>query len=818
MAKKRIPGAGGPNLPKPKKKPVARKKKPRAKVVRGGRNKSQSLFGVVWGYLSLFIPTFNKGKATSKSKRKNKKKDSNSKFSKFRRWFFTAPVLAQTSSVLLTLLIMFSILMTYFAYDMPSISELNAPREKHGIQIKDSKGNIIARYGDIYGDYLGFDDLPTELVGAVLATEDRNFFYHFGLDPIGIARAMFVNIKSGRFSQGGSTITQQLAKNIFLSSERTLKRKIQEMFLSFWLESKFSKQEILSIYLNKVYLGAGNYGVDAASRHYFGKPAKQMNLGESALIAGLLKAPSRYAPTSSEERSKGRAQQVLLNMVDAGRLSIEEAENTIKKLKFTDKKHRKSKSNGNGDGKDKDIKSVVNNTNKYFSDWVLESITKHIGEIKEDLIVETTMQPKMQQFAERAIARNMTSEIQEKSHVSQAVLVSMRANGEVVALIGGLDHNKSEYNRATQAKRQPGSAFKPIIYLTAMENGYDPESLVEDKPIYIKGWRPKNYNGKYRGLMSIKQALTHSVNTIAVQLLQATSIKKVIKTAKRLGVESKIPHAPSIALGSNELTPIEMTTAYAHFASGGYAVKPYGIKKIIGKESGRTLYQRKKPQKTLVIKKDAVGKMNSMLNNVIQFGTGKAARIGRPAAGKTGTTSEYKDAWFVGFTGNIATAVWVGNDDATKMNKVTGGSIPARIWQNYMYNADRQHKTASLNTHYQRATADLPWLVNNKKYKNNKGEYNSYDSNKKYYKSKNSNGKNHKSSNGKVDLDNDFWDKLFTDKNNKKPKKGRKFNKNHNNKNNKNNKKPANDNKNNVEEKNIEYSYPNKKKWNKRRY
>lgn len=591
-----------------------------------------------------------------------------------------------------TLFIIGLFTLLYFVHDLPDISGLASPRKNHGIHVLAADGSIIANYGDIYGEYQIFAELPKPLVEAVVATEDRNFFHHWGVDPMGILRAMVVNVQKGGFVQGGSTITQQLAKNVFLTPDRTLKRKFQEMLLAFWLEHLFTKQEILSIYLNRVYLGSGNFGVDAASHHYFGKAAKDLTLPEAAIIAGLLKAPSRYAPTANPELAVSRGKQVILNMQDAGYLTAEEAKKAFDSYK-----------------KEKDMVGVTGQSARYFSDWVVDQLPDYVSNVDEDIVIETTMDPKAQEIGEKAMAEFMTEKEQKEKNVHQAALLSIKPNGAVVAMIGGLDYLKTQYNRAVQAKRQPGSSFKMFVYLTAMENGYSPDMTVMDEPIQVGKWRPGNYTGRYLGLISIRQAVAESINTVAVLISQQVGIPNVINAAKRLGIQSQLPNAPSLALGSAEVNLLELTTAYAHLAANGKGVRPYGITRILKKNSGEELYKYEPSAEYIVINPNVVAMMNSMLSSVIEIGTARGAAIGRSAAGKTGTTSDYKDAWFIGYTPTLATGVWVGNDNSTPMKKVTGGNIPARIWANFMRNSLAGTPNTWLPTQYTSAQGALPW-------------------------------------------------------------------------------------------------------------
>ncbi len=604
--------------------------------------------------------------------------------------------LATIGSLLMTLTILVFGALIYFVSDLPDISGLGNPRKAVGIKVLSAEGDIIGTYGEVRGDYLTFKEVPPSLVAAVVATEDRNFFEHYGVDPFGIARAMMVNLWQGRFVQGGSTITQQLAKNVFLSPERTFKRKFQEMILAFWLERRFSKQEILSIYLNRVYLGAGNFGVDAAARHYFGIPARDLSVAQSAVIAGLLKAPSRYAPSANAELSAKRAHQVLLNMEDAGIISEAEVAAALKELKFPSRLT--------------DGEAI---SARFFSDWVVDSLAGYLGNVQEDLVVETTLKPEYQREAESAVETVMTEEVREKSKASQTALVSMEPDGAVVAMIGGIDYRKSQYNRAVQAKRQPGSAFKMFVYLTAMEAGYTPDSLLDDKPIQIGKWRPTNYKNEHFGTVTLREAMSRSINTIAVQLGQSVGISRVINTARRLGIKTKLPNAPSLALGAGEVNLLEMTGAYAHLANNGHGVRPYAIREIRRQRDSKILFQQQPPLTIIVLSQKVVTEMNSMLSAVIWGGTGRGAAIGRSAAGKTGTTSDYKDAWFMGYTPQLVTGVWVGNDNNTPMKDVTGGNLPARIWKTYMMAAHKGKAEAYLPVNYQQYQNEtLPWNGN----------------------------------------------------------------------------------------------------------
>jgi penicillin-binding protein 1A len=634
-----------------------------------------------------------KGKPKTK-KRRDFYVDNGSLMSRLWRWLISPGMLVRYASAAMTLMICVLMMLIYFSRDLPDISHLKSPLTTIGIQVLDARGTVMARYGNIYGDKMRYSEFPQDLIDAVVATEDRNYYDHFGIDVWGIFRAMLVNIREGQMVQGGSTITQQLAKNVFLSPDKTFKRKVQEMMLAVWLESRYSKKDILSIYLNRVYLGAGNFGVDAASRFYFGHPASQLTLSESALIAGLLKAPSRYNPIADEDRARGRAKQVLLNMVDADLLKQEEAEYAMQDLQFATRQAQAS----------------VSNSARYYADWVMEELSDYVGTVQDDIIIHTSLDPIIQAQADAALAEQFSSDIRAKDNASQAALIAMRPTGEVVALIGGIDYDTSEYNRATQARRQPGSAFKLFVYVTAMEMGYGPDSMVEDSPVRIGKWQPKNYKGEYRGAIPMREAVAQSINTVAVKLTQEAGVQRVINTARRMGITTPISPSPSIALGSVEVSPLELTVAYAHLASGGHMVKPWGIRKIVRVKDNQTIYQQDGIGEGTVLSSDTVAKMNQMFSGVIGWGTGKNAALGRPAAGKTGTTSDYKDAWFMGYTTQLVTGVWVGNDNATPMNKVTGGALPAKIWRSFMSAALKDMDAAPLPSDYNDGFFSLPWL------------------------------------------------------------------------------------------------------------
>lgn len=556
-------------------------------------------------------------------------------------------------------------LLVWYATDLPDIDDALAATRRPTVTLLAADGSVIATRGDLYGIPLDLGSLPKSLPQAVLATEDRRFYNHFGIDLIGITRAAWNNIRAGRIVQGGSTITQQAAKNLFLTPERSLKRKLQELMLALWLERKFSKDQILTIYLNRVYLGAGTYGVDAAARRYFGRSATRVSVYQAAMLAGLLKAPSRYNPRADRRRAERRTDQVFVNMIAAGYLSEAEAK-AAKRQK------------GVRDPADQTIAG-------YFIDWVLEQISDYIAPGNNDVSVTTTLNPILQRAAERRTTA-MLSGSGAKLGVGQAALVALATDGAVRAMVGGRDHAKSEFNRAVQARRQPGSAFKPFIFLAALEAGYRPERRISDAPITIGDWKPRNFDNQHRGEISLTEALARSVNTAAVRLAEEIGRGKVAEVAARFGLGGEIKPTPSLALGTHEVSLLELTAAYGPFANGGSGVWPYGITEIRN-GAGDLLYRRQGSGPGRTADPHDIAAMNRMLAQVVVGGTGKAAGMPRPVAGKTGTSQNHRDAWFIGYSADLVTGVWMGNDDGAPMTRVTGGGLPARLWKSFMTDA-----------------------------------------------------------------------------------------------------------------------------------
>jgi len=562
-------------------------------------------------------------------------------------------------------------ILLYYASELKDITKDMVFERRPTIIIKASNGEIVDRYGDIKGDIIDVKDLPDHVAQAVLAIEDRRFYSHFGIDPLGIVRAFTVNVQKGGFVQGGSTITQQLAKNLFLTRERKLKRKIQEMILAFKLEAELTKDEILSAYLNRVYLGSGAFGIDAASRTYFGKPAKDLSVDQAATIAGLLKAPSRYSPKANPQLSNQRKKVVLRAMADAG--YIDEADYDLK-ISANPVPRRKPSSG----------ESI-----RYYTDYIVSQLEDLIGPVEKDIVVETTLNVNIQQELEEAITKKLM-QVREAKNVGQAAGMVMRLDGQIVAMMGGSDYSATEFNRVTESLRPPGSSFKPIVYLTALENGWNMRSLIEDTPRNYGSYKPRNFGNQYYGTVNLYEALTLSLNTVAVALMKNVGPNTAIQTARRLGITADLEPNLSTALGSNGVPMIQMVTAYATLGRGGSVIDPYSIKKIETR-GGETLYERSEPSAIRqVVEKRHLSQLNAMMQSVVRNGTGRAAATPYATAGKTGTSQGFRDAWFIGYTDKYAGAIWFGNDDNSSTKRLTGGSAPAQVWREVMTRAQQQ--------------------------------------------------------------------------------------------------------------------------------
>jgi penicillin-binding protein 1A len=570
-----------------------------------------------------------------------------------------------------------------FAYGLPDTSKLYQVQRQPSISYLDRSGALVAVRGSQFAPPVNLDQLPPYVPAAFVAIEDRRFYHHFGFDPVGMVRVVFVDLSRRRFAQGASTITQQLARNLFLSPDQTIRRKVQELILAVWLESKFSKKEILALYLNRVYFGAGAYGIEAAAQRYFAVPASKLTVGEAALLAGLMKGPSRYSPLSDTARAERRATVVLDQMVQTHAITPEQRDNAFAQPVRVSR-------------------TLANQRAQYFVDWVDAEVRAILGKSKDDvlqqdLVVETTIDLPIQADAERAIREAAAPDAQARG-VQQAALVALDGEGRVRAYVGGVDYADSQFDRASGARRQAGSSFKPFVYLTAMEAGRTPDTPVVDEPIKIGNWEPHNFTNKYLGPITLQTALAQSINTVAARLANEVGTQNVARTAHRLGITTPVQTDPSMALGAVEVSPLEMAQAYTAFDNGGYGVKAYGIERI-RTAAGKVLYDHSvaKPPLAQVIGSPSLQYMNQMMRQVMISGSGAGARIGGfDMGGKTGTTSDFRDAWFVGYTGGFAAAVWVGKDNNAPMKNVTGGSFPARIWKTFMTGALPRLKVSTI--------------------------------------------------------------------------------------------------------------------------
>ena len=541
---------------------------------------------------------------------------------------------------------------------LPDYDEL-AQRDDLGqmIRVRATDGTLLVSMGPTFGRWLPYDDIPKTMRAAMIAVEDKRFRSHLGVDPIGIARSFKVRLESGRWRQGGSTITQQLARNIFLTNSRTFGRKVKEGVLALALERKFSKDQILELYLNRVYFGGGAYGIDAASRTFFGHGADHLSLGEAAIIAGLVKAPSNYSPTADVEAARGRASVVIASMVENGFVSpsaVVGIDPAAIRLQPPAKQ----------------------NSVRYFTDWALPQLDTLIDETSEPIDVWTTLDPRMQTAADRAINANVP-------RGAQGALVALDRDGAVRAMVGGRDYVDSIYNRATQAERQPGSAFKLFVYLTALENGMKPTDTVVDEPVTIDGWTPRNSTRTNAGPVSLREAFSRSINTISAKIGEQFGFGTIADMARRFGLGTSISTFPSMVLGTSDVRLIDMTRAFASVSNRGVSVMPYAIRRVVTAD-GRMLYQHERSEERVLVAPWVAAGMTDLLQSAVLSGTGRAAQIGRPVAGKTGTTSSNKDGWFIGFSSGITTGVWMGRDDARAVGGLQGGTAPARAFHDFM--------------------------------------------------------------------------------------------------------------------------------------
>ena len=558
-------------------------------------------------------------------------------------------------------------IVAFEAARLPPIDQLAVPARPPNIAILTADGGLLANRGETGGAAVKLADLPATVPHAFVAIEDRRFYTHFGIDPVGIARAIVSNVVLHRSPQGGSTLTQQLAKNLFLTQERTVSRKIQEAVLAVWLEHKYTKTAILELYLNRVYFGSGAFGIEAAAHKYFNTDARTLSVPQAAMLAGLMKAPTKLAPNRNLPAAVERAAQVVSAMKDEHYITEAQARSALAEPAHV-------------------IRAPGAGSLNYAADYVVDTLDDTIGAVDEDIVVQTTVNRALQAAGEQAL----TDELNRKGAkfgVGQGALVAMEPDGSIKALIGGRDYATSQFNRAVAAKRQPGSSFKPFVYLAGVERGLTPDTVRDDAPINVKGWRPENYSHEFLGPVTLTKALSLSLNTVAVRVCLETGPAAVVETAHRLGITSELQPNASIALGTSEVSPLELVSAYVPFANGGIGVQPHIISRI-KTAGGRLLYQRHAGNNGRVIEPRAVAMMNTMMTETLLTGTARKGEIpGWQAAGKTGTSQDWRDAWFVGYTGRLIAGVWLGNDDASATRKASGGNLPVEIWSRFMKEA-----------------------------------------------------------------------------------------------------------------------------------
>ncbi|WP_108461864.1 transglycosylase domain-containing protein [Devosia naphthalenivorans] len=566
-------------------------------------------------------------------------------------------------------------IVVYYGAQLPSSNTWAIPDRPPNIQILASDGSLISNRGVTGGEAITYRELPYYVPAAIIASEDRRFMSHFGVDPIGLAAVAVESIQAGDVTRGASTITQQVAKNLFLTPDQTLGRKVQEAILAVWLEQNYTKEEILELYMNRVYFGSGATGIEAAAQTYFGVSARNLSLGQAAMLAGILPAPSAYNPKNNSERAIERQRLSLNAMAEEGYITREEAAAAQIDPSQT-------------------VRTRIAGSESYVADWVESLMTAYLGEIKSDVVVQTTIDWKMQKDAE-FIVKEMVASEGPKRGFKQGALVAMDVDGTVRAMVGGVDYQASQYNRAVTAKRQPGSTFKPFVYMAAMEKGYTPETLAEDAQFEYKGWSPRNASGKYAGTVTLRQGLAYSLNTISARLAIDVTPEAVVDVATRMGISSQLTPVPSIALGTQEVNLLELTSAYAPFANGGMGVIPNVITSIKSKD-GDLLYEASDAGPGRVVAPNILAMMNDMLTTAVEVGTGKGANLGGwEFAGKTGTSQNARDALFVGYTSAMVTGVWLGNDNDTKTT-LSGGNVPAAIWSQFMTKAHEGKQIASI--------------------------------------------------------------------------------------------------------------------------
>jgi penicillin-binding protein 1A len=571
---------------------------------------------------------------------------------------------------------LFSAYLLYIFHDLPSIDTLEEIRRSRKVTILDNKEQIISTYGDIYGRYIYYYEIPRNLKNAVIAIEDRKFFEHWGVNIWSIVRAAVVNLKAGYTVQGGSTITQQLSKIVFLNQKKTLKRKLQEVLLSIELEQRYTKQQILAIYLNRVYLGSGLYGVDVAAKYYFGKNVQDLTLYESAIIAGLIRAPSRYSPVANPELAGHRAYQVLISMVEDEFINKKQLEKaTVMPVQLN-------------------TEMLGSKKRTHFTEWIYEQVERHVLKEDKDVVVKTTYNRNIDAIASTAL-KNQINKIEKEREVHEGAVIIMDYEGKILSMVGGRDFSKSSFNRVTQSLRPPGSAFKTIVYATAMERGYSPDNEIEDKEIeFANGWAPQNFNKNFLGYITLEEAFIKSINTVAVQLAESVGLSHIIKTSRKLGITSPLNHDLSLALGSSSVSLLEITSAYGTIGNNGYLLKPYGIIYIRNTQTGEFIYENPSEQSIKVLSDRTVGIMQNLLLATVREGTAKKAQSNFRIWGKTGTSQAFRDACFIGYTDKIVIGLWLGNDDYSPTKFVSGGTYPTILARDILRKIEAQQPSS----------------------------------------------------------------------------------------------------------------------------
>jgi penicillin-binding protein 1A len=592
-----------------------------------------------------------------------------------RPWFFLLALPVVTAAMLLVFV---AGTIAYYSLVLPHPMVAGQDRRPSVIRILGHDGELLAERG-VARDYIPLDMLPPHIGKAVTSIEDRRFYNHRGIDLPSLARALLANLKAGRTVQGGSTLTQQLAKNLFLSPERHFTRKIEELLISIWLEARLSKKEILELYLNRVYFGAGAHGIESAAERYFGKSARNVTVAEAAVLAGLLKAPSKFSPLGNPGLARSRARVVLKTMQEAGALSQPEAQMAAgESVQFVLSRPPKQLTGM-----------------EYAVDFVMEQMLGRIGDVRGDLTIETTLDGGLQKRAQSVLREHVLLQ-GEAQDATQGAVVVLDLDGSVRALVGGRSYAESQYNRATKGRRQPGSAFKPFVFLAALEGGLSPDSFMNDEPLTVHGWTPRNFNGTHKGSVTLREALATSINTVAVRLYLDAGKRRVVATARRLGITSDLLDGPSLALGASEVTALELTNAYVPFANGGAGTTPIVVRRVLSAK-GRVLFEAKPKIEHRLVDAKHVAAMNDMLHHTVTSGTGRAANLRQHAvAGKTGTSQDFRDAWFVGYTGHLVGGVWIGNDSGKSTHGVAGGGLPAKIWRDIMKSAHEDRAPAPL--------------------------------------------------------------------------------------------------------------------------